>query len=97
METSQMVKTERVCAQLIQLTQGYRIRRDLDNKVIDVLQAKLAYEVLKFLSRKQLCEAFSRPVSSRLPLDTDSASVYLVAKPNPNPKASFGCNRCRLE
>jgi hypothetical protein len=30
--------------------------RDLDNKVIDVSQAKLAYEVLVFLSRKQLCE-----------------------------------------
>jgi hexokinase len=39
-------------AQLIQLTKGYRIRRVLDNKVINVLQAKLAYKVLVFLSRK---------------------------------------------
>jgi hypothetical protein len=39
-------------AQLIQLTKGYRIRRVLNSKVVNVLQAKLAYEVLVFLSRK---------------------------------------------
>jgi hypothetical protein len=38
--------------QLIQLTKGYRIRRVLNNKVMNVLQAKMAYEVLVFLSRK---------------------------------------------
>jgi hypothetical protein len=53
------MKTRARGAQLIQLTKGYRIRRDLVNKVIDVLQAKLAYEVLVFLSRKQLCETVS--------------------------------------
>ena len=69
-------------AQLIQLTKGYRIRRDLDNKVMNVLQAKLAYEVFVFLSRKQLCEAVSRHLSSRLPLNSDSSRFYLLAKPH---------------
>jgi hypothetical protein len=35
-----------------------------------------------FLTRKQLCEADSRHLSSRLPLDNDSSSVYLLAKPH---------------
>jgi hypothetical protein len=82
METSQTVKTKRVCAQLIQLTKGYRIRRDLDNMVMNVLQAKLAYEVLVFLSRKQFCEAVNRHFSSRLPLNSDSSREYLLAKPH---------------
>ena len=69
-------------AQLIQLTKGYRIRRDLDNKVMNVLQAKLAYEVLVFLSRKKLCEAVSRHLSSRLPLNSNSSTVYLLAEPH---------------
>jgi hypothetical protein len=58
------------------------MRRDLDNKVMDVLQAKLAYEVLVFLSRKQFSEAVSRHLSSRLPLNSDSSRVYLLAKPH---------------
>ena len=41
-------------AQLVQLTKGYRARRVLDDQVMNVLQAKLAYEVLMFLSRKEL-------------------------------------------
>ena len=80
--TNSKNKTRARIAQLIQLTKGYRIRRDLDNKVMNVLQAKLAYEVLVFLSRKQLCEAISRHLSSRLPFNSDSASVYLLAKPH---------------
>jgi hypothetical protein len=35
-----------------------------------------------FLSRKQLCEAISRHISSRLPLNSDSPRVYLLAKPH---------------
>ena len=50
--------------------------------MIDVLQAKLAYEVLVFLSRKQFSEAVSRHLSSGLPFDRDSSSVYLLAKPH---------------
>jgi hypothetical protein len=50
--------------------------------VVNVLQAKLAYEVLVFLSRKQLCEAISRHLSSGLPLNSDSSRVYLLAKPH---------------
>jgi hypothetical protein len=34
------------------------------------------------LSRKQLCEAISRHLSSRLPLNSDSSRVYLLAKPH---------------
>jgi hypothetical protein len=49
---------------------------------MNVLQAKLAYEDFMFLSRKQLCKAVSRHVSSRLPLDCDSSRVYLLAKPH---------------
>jgi hypothetical protein len=54
--TNSKNKTRARVTQLIQLTKGYRIRRDLDNKVIAVLQAQLVYEVLVFLSRKQLCD-----------------------------------------
>jgi hypothetical protein len=60
---------------------GHRMR-DLDNKVIDVPQAKLAYEVLVFLLRKQLCEAISRHRSSRLPFNSDSSSFYLLTEPH---------------
>jgi hypothetical protein len=49
---------------------------------MNVLQAKLAYKVLVFLLRKQLCEAISRHLSSRLPLNSDSSRVYLLAKPH---------------
>jgi hypothetical protein len=49
---------------------------------MNVLQAKLAYEVLMFLSRKQLCEAVSRHVCSRLPFDCNSSRIYLLAKPH---------------
>jgi hypothetical protein len=38
-----------LATQLIQLTKEYKIMRDLDNKVMNVFQAKLAYEVLIFL------------------------------------------------
>ena len=48
----------------------------------NVLQAKLAYKVLVFLSREQLCEAVSRHISRRLPLNSDSSTVYLLAKPH---------------
>ena len=41
-------------AQLVYLISRYWRRRVLDDKVTNVLQAKLAYEVLVFLSRKQL-------------------------------------------
>ena len=58
----------------------YRIRRVLDYKVMNVLQAKLTYEVFVFLLRKQLCEAVSRHLSSRLLLNSDSSRVYLLAK-----------------
>jgi hypothetical protein len=68
--------------QLIQLTKGYSIRRDLNNKVIDVLQAMLAYEALVFLSRKKLCEAVSRHLSSGFPLDSDPSSFHLLAAPH---------------
>jgi hypothetical protein len=34
------------------------------------------------LTRKQLCEAVSRHLSSRLPFDSDSPSVYLLVKPH---------------
>jgi hypothetical protein len=82
MKTSQTAKsiTCTHAAQLIQLTKRYRIRRDLDNKLMNVLQAKLAYEVLVFLSKKQLCEAVSRHLRSRLPLNSDSSRVFLLAK-----------------
>jgi hypothetical protein len=70
-----------LATQLIQLTKEYKIMRDLDNKVMNVFQAKLAYEVLIFLLRKQLCEAVSRHLSSRLSLSSDSSRVYLLAKP----------------
>ena len=69
-------------AQLVQLAKGYRARRVPDDQVMNVLQAKLAYEVLMFLSRKQLCEAIRRHLSSRLPLDSDSSGIYLLAKPH---------------
>jgi hypothetical protein len=49
---------------------------------MNVLQAKLAYEVLVFLSRKQLCEAVSRHLSSRLPFNSDSSSFHLLAEPH---------------
>ena len=49
---------------------------------MNVLQAKLAYEVLVFLLRKQLCEAISRHLSSRLLLNSDSSTVYLLAEPH---------------
>jgi hypothetical protein len=75
-------KTRERAAQLIQLTKGYRRRRHLDKKVMDVLQAKLTYEVLVFLSRKQLCEAVSRHLSSRLPLNSDSSRIHLLAEPH---------------
>ena len=39
-------------AQLVQLTKGYRARRVPNNKVTNVLQAKLTYKILMFLSRK---------------------------------------------
>jgi hypothetical protein len=78
--TNSKSKTRARAAQLIQLTKGYRIMRDLDNKVMNVLRAKLAYEVLVFLPRNQLCEAVSRHPSSRLPLNSDSSRVYLLAK-----------------
>jgi hypothetical protein len=61
---------------------GYWARRVLNNQVRNVLQAKLAYEVLVLLSRKQLCEAISRHLSSRLPLNSNSSRVYLLAKPH---------------
>jgi hypothetical protein len=35
-----------------------------------------------FLTRKQLREAVGRRLSSRLPLDSDSSSVHLLAKPH---------------
>jgi hypothetical protein len=35
-----------------------------------------------FLLRKQLCEAVSRHLSSRLPLDIDSSRIYLLAEPH---------------
>jgi hypothetical protein len=35
-----------------------------------------------FLSWKQLREAVGRHVSSRLPFDSDSSSIYLLAKPH---------------
>jgi hypothetical protein len=38
--------------QLVQLAMEYRTKRVLDNKVMNVLQAKLAYKVLMFLLRK---------------------------------------------
>jgi hypothetical protein len=68
--------------QLIQLTKEYRRRRDLDNKVTNVLQVKLAYEVLVFLSRKQFSEAIGRHFSSRFPFNSESSCVYLLAKPH---------------
>ena len=49
---------------------------------MNVLQAKLAYEVFVFLLRKQLCEAISRHLSSRLPLDIDFSRIYLLAEPH---------------
>jgi hypothetical protein len=49
---------------------------------VNVLQAKLAYEVLVFLLRKQLCEAVSRHLSSRLPLNSDPFSFHLLAEPH---------------
>jgi hypothetical protein len=49
---------------------------------MNVLQAKLAYEVFVFLSRKQLCEAVSRHLSSRLPFNIDSSRIYLLAEPH---------------
>jgi len=69
-------------AQLVQLITRYWTRRVLDNKVMDVLQAKLVYEVLVFLSRKQLCEAVGRHISSRLPFNSDSSSFHLLAEPH---------------
>jgi hypothetical protein len=47
---------------------------------VNIHQAKLAYKVLMFLSRKELCEAVSRHVSSRLPLNCDSSRIYFLAK-----------------
>jgi hypothetical protein len=60
----------------------YWRRRALDDKMFNVLQTKLAYEVLVLLPRKQLGEAISRHLSRRLPLDTNSSRVYLLAKPH---------------
>jgi hypothetical protein len=50
--------------------------------VIDVLQAKLSYEVLMFLSREQLCEAVSRHIRSRLLLNSDPSRIHLLAEPH---------------
>jgi hypothetical protein len=55
-----------LAAQLVQLITRYWARRVLNNKIINILQTKLAYKVLMFLSWKQLCKAVSRHVSSRL-------------------------------
>jgi hypothetical protein len=49
---------------------------------MNVLQAKLAYEVVVFLSREQLCEAVSRHIHSRLPLNSDSPRIHLLAEPH---------------
>jgi hypothetical protein len=48
----------------------------------DVLHAQLSDKVLVFLTRKQLCEAVGRHLSSRFPFDSDSSCVYLLAKPH---------------
>jgi hypothetical protein len=50
--------------------------------MMNVLQTKLAYEVLVFLSRKQLSEAVGRHLSSRLPFNSDSSSFHLLAEPH---------------
>jgi hypothetical protein len=50
--------------------------------VTNILHAQLLDEVLVFLTRKQLRIAVCRHLSSRLPLDSDSSSVYLLAKPH---------------
>jgi hypothetical protein len=50
--------------------------------MMNVLQAKLAYEVLVFLSRKQLSEAVGRHLSSRLLFNSDSSSFHLLAEPH---------------
>jgi hypothetical protein len=71
-----------LAAQLVQLITRYWARRVLDDEIMNILQTKLAYEVLMFLSWKQLREAVSRHVSSRLPLNSDSSRVYLLAKPH---------------
>jgi hypothetical protein len=52
------------------------------HEVTNVLHVQLLDEVVVFLTREQLCEAVSRHLSSRLPLDSDSSSVYLLAKPH---------------
>jgi hypothetical protein len=50
--------------------------------VANALHAQLLDEVLMFLTRKQFCKAVSRHLSSRLPLNSDSSSVYFLAKQN---------------
>jgi hypothetical protein len=50
------------------LWKGYRTWCVLDDEMTDVLHAKLAYEVLVFLTREQLSKAVGRHLSSRLPI-----------------------------
>jgi hypothetical protein len=58
------------------------MRRVLNNKVINVLKAKLAYKVLVFLLRKELREAVSRHLSSGFLLNNDPSSFHLLAEPH---------------
>jgi hypothetical protein len=59
-----------------------RKRPNSVNKVANVLHAQLLDEILMFLTRKQFCKAVSKHLSSRLPLNSDSSSIYLLAKQN---------------
>jgi hypothetical protein len=48
----------------------------------DVLHAKLAYEVLVFLTREQLSKAVGRHLSSGFPFNSDPSSFHLLAEPH---------------
>jgi hypothetical protein len=69
-------------AQLVQLPKWYKTRRVLANEVMNILQAKLAYEVLMLLSREQLCEIISRNVGSRLPFNSNPSRAEYLTEPH---------------
>jgi hypothetical protein len=49
---------------------------------MNILQAKLAYEVLMLLSREQLCEIISRNVGSRLPFNSNPSRAEYLTEPH---------------
>jgi hypothetical protein len=66
----------------VRVTKRYKTRRVLNNKVMNVLQAKLAYEVFMLLSREQLCETISRHVGSRLPFNSNPSRAEFLTEPH---------------